>query len=511
VFTFNSITSDSMGLTVTDIRRALAPGIDVHLQAVATMHGAYTYGSRISERAIEVDVHYDGTSLADARTDTHALATWLYTTSPVPLVFDDEPALIYYAMLSSDSDLTAIGAHRNGTLRFLCPDPFAYEDTAVSTAVTEGETTVTNNGGFECYPTFTVDIDAPSTSLIFENVSTQQGLQVGIPLDLSATIGTPVEAWTLDWFDDCSEMDWTPTTMNTANPKFYSTLDTDPTNPMEMGTDGVYFSHQVGDGDPGEGDAWHGPSVYRSATTPIENFRVDAHVANKTFTRSGDGLLAVTLRDAMDNDLACLFAMVISTGVGYPYPQFGAWMGEQMVNATWTAGFQGKNYDYGHWDLEMDDTHMQITRINDVWEFHVWSAARPTNDTITFTYVDTDGTFGANLDKVVISTMDLYTYGTVDYVLFYGVTLESMPSQDLIYCFDTGDQIQVDMAAGAVTLNNGPYSNVSGYNGQRIPMNALLDVNSQFWALQPGDNLLSVYADTGVNVTGYCVHKERWL
>ncbi|MGP9043338.1 distal tail protein Dit [Cytobacillus kochii] len=58
------------------------------------------------------------------------LTNWLITGEPAPLQFDDEPGRTYYALIeNSIDDFSRFAYLRQGTLQFICPDPYAHGDT----------------------------------------------------------------------------------------------------------------------------------------------------------------------------------------------------------------------------------------------------------------------------------------------------------------------------------------------------------------------------------------------
>ncbi|MEK4966320.1 distal tail protein Dit [Cytobacillus sp. FSL R7-0696] len=71
-----------------------------------------------------VDDDYNALELRDE------LTNWLITDEPAPLQFDDEPGRTYYALIeNSIDDFSCFAYLRQGTLQFICPDPYAHGDT----------------------------------------------------------------------------------------------------------------------------------------------------------------------------------------------------------------------------------------------------------------------------------------------------------------------------------------------------------------------------------------------
>src|SRR5690606_38626397 len=92
--------------------------------------------------------------------DEHALqlkdelATWLITDEPVPLQFDDEPGRFYYAVVqNTGDDFEKFAELRQGTIQFLCLDPYAHGDEVIVEFPSD-VVTVTNEGTTEADPVF---------------------------------------------------------------------------------------------------------------------------------------------------------------------------------------------------------------------------------------------------------------------------------------------------------------------------------------------------------------------
>src|SRR5699024_11022627 len=94
------------------------------------------------------------------------LASWLVTADPVPLVFDDEPNRTYYAVVQNtidDFSRMERSVLRQGTIQFLCLDPYGYGQQHTYNL----SPTVAVEGTTETYPTFdlTVKKDTPLISI----------------------------------------------------------------------------------------------------------------------------------------------------------------------------------------------------------------------------------------------------------------------------------------------------------------------------------------------------------
>ncbi|OPX86830.1 MAG: Phage tail protein [Pelotomaculum sp. PtaB.Bin104] len=123
-FTFNGISSTNY-LIENNVHHSILPPLAHRSLFVPGRVGVYDFGVYVGSREIAVDVTVTGNSQAELRTKVRSIASWLYTENLAPLVFSDEPDKTYYARVSGNTDLEQIAAVSQGTITFVCPDPFA--------------------------------------------------------------------------------------------------------------------------------------------------------------------------------------------------------------------------------------------------------------------------------------------------------------------------------------------------------------------------------------------------
>ncbi|MDT2287333.1 phage tail family protein [Paenibacillus larvae] len=68
-------------------------------------------------------------------------------------MFDDEPGKTYYAKISGDTQIDTLVSMGTGTIKFVCPDPYAYG--ARKTLLLRTTSAVTNAGLADTYPVIT--------------------------------------------------------------------------------------------------------------------------------------------------------------------------------------------------------------------------------------------------------------------------------------------------------------------------------------------------------------------
>lgn len=113
-------------IKVVDVFRTVLPPKEVRSLSVPMRDGAYYAGQNYGARVIEVDILLHASSPEDYHDRQRLLAYFLDSEGPQPLWFSDEPELMYFAVLIENTNLDEILYIGKGTLRFLCPNPYAY-------------------------------------------------------------------------------------------------------------------------------------------------------------------------------------------------------------------------------------------------------------------------------------------------------------------------------------------------------------------------------------------------
>lgn len=175
VFTFNTVTSTTMGLTVIDILKPIMPPQKVTNIDIPMQSGSVQSSKKFTQNEIVVKCLLKGTSYADLITKLKALAGYLYSDDDKVLSFDDETDRYYNAQHTD----TVIGKRTYMyaflDLVFTCNDPFAYDTTPTTDTqvITVLDTTYTlnNAGQYDAYPVITITFNAAQTHVYVENTS----------------------------------------------------------------------------------------------------------------------------------------------------------------------------------------------------------------------------------------------------------------------------------------------------------------------------------------------------
>jgi predicted phage tail component-like protein len=160
-FTFNGISSASMGVTMKSKNRQLQPlANDSYLQ-IPGRQGSYLYPRELADRVILLDCGIVQDTLENLRIKLRAISAWLYTANRASLSFDDEPGISYQAKLDVATDLTQLYTMGTFTLSFLA-EPLAYGTQQTASFIADA-VTVTNTGTFTSLPIFDATFTAAAT------------------------------------------------------------------------------------------------------------------------------------------------------------------------------------------------------------------------------------------------------------------------------------------------------------------------------------------------------------
>ncbi|MCK1982236.1 MULTISPECIES: distal tail protein Dit [Peribacillus] len=164
-FTFNDIRKDFVIPLFGNNREPWAP-IERQYQDVPGRAGVYMRNKRVvKQRNINVPV-----LIHDLDTDYNELkeelAEWLIHDEPKPLVFDDEPNRIYYAVVDGAFNPEDIVTFGKGTIPFVCPNPYKY---GYEESIILGNYPIRNEGTVEASPIFSVKFSAAASEFTFTN------------------------------------------------------------------------------------------------------------------------------------------------------------------------------------------------------------------------------------------------------------------------------------------------------------------------------------------------------
>ena len=256
-FSFNGETRDYLKVLRGRKRPAWAQR-KLTLLTVPRKPGAYLQGVETSVREIEVPIGLVAESIGDLQKMKEDLAAWLVTDEPKELIFEDEPDRIYYAIVDETLDLEEIVRIGQGTIRFICPDPYKYgfekEASFPSDVVS-----LNYEGTAPGDPVFELEVTDPVTFAVIQNQD-EEYMMIGRPADVEQEV-VDSRVLVLDERGDTLSS-WMDSPTQVDSP--YSNVD------GQMGTDGTGIVPL----DYGTGTRWHGPALIKEIS-PIQDFEVE--------------------------------------------------------------------------------------------------------------------------------------------------------------------------------------------------------------------------------------------
>jgi len=441
-------------------------------------NGLYLYGQDVGNREIAVSFSIIAGTNTNVMTITRELALWLHNPEPVPLTLSDEPDLYYMVVPDGDTKLNEIATVGQGTIKFLCVEPYAYgpENTVTASPISSDPFQVPVAGTAEAYPLIEMKVRSSSTSLAV--ISDEKFVMLGDPDDVTKTPTNPFPKRLHDVLSNPAS--WTAGTAVDG---------------------GVIFGDYVSDGnsfrqansDYGTGSGWHGAAKIKSLTTPIQDFEVHSYFGFKADRREQVGRMEAYLLDANNNVLGKV-ALVDKSDKNY-YPSFEARAGT-LNEGTY---FGTRLRTDGNWTNK--EGIMKISRKGNKWTANISvfdSTKTQLQYSQSYSWTDRSNKFTAKLAKV---QLHVGAYGTKakykdmyyhSFRIFEYVELSATQTPIVV---EKDDIILIDCEKSIVYKNGDPYF-------------AGLNMASDFFSLKNGVNGLSLsppIADVTVK------YRERWL
>ncbi|WP_044639732.1 distal tail protein Dit [Risungbinella massiliensis] len=478
---FNEIDVPAFVL-VNDLKVSILPTIRPDLLKIKGRSGSYDFGFNIEERMIEIDVTIEAATRLELRQHIRELAQWLYYDDAKPLVILDEPDKYYLAKVSGDTDLSEMITIGQGSISFVCSDPFLYgEEKVVPFSPVDTEpVTVSNTGGMEAFPKFEFTFDAavPNFSIIADD----QRMDFGTPAKVGET--DPVPARNLLFREDGS---------STAN--FTSGLGVDNgTIAGQLVSNGsVIYQENHDFGDPVANPGWHGGALVRSFGKLVSDFTIESQLTLNSFNPDQVGRIEIYLLDANNTRVGCVALCDFNLGLESPHIQVRAgeyFSGTYFVNTDFAPGrwrdFDGK---------------ITFQRKDQWWYF---SIVRGTNgvyyDRWSTQWYDKDYLY---MDDIAAIQIHVGTFGALNppsYLHFDWIEAWEEnyvdPSSEVPEIFIPGDTLTIDSATGTIEKNGEPFFSE-------------LALSSSFIRLKKGVNNIQITPAAISN--GSITYRERWL
>lgn len=501
-FTFKGRHTSEFGLIVNSVQRSLLPPLEAKTIKIPNRAGEYFFGTEKGMRTFDVVMAMPIKSSSAVWELVRDINAWLYSDEEEELIFDQEPTKSYYAFVSGESPLDKQYAYGAFSIKFVCPDPYAYGPDVESGVITASPTDVTIDGYEPTFPVITATFNQPST---FFTVATKDNhVHVGNPTGVDE-VSVPKEVRKL--YDDMSAVapwvthDW-----------------------VDGGTvTGSFISdnYALKASSYGTGATWHGPCAKRMINDPIQNFKMEATVE---FTSAGQkevGRVEIYLldqngavvgkilaRDSWDDERTMIEAYAGDYNNGKRFMAFVGNVVKKKRKVTTKKKVKGKYVTTTTTVTDGFSTYanfhgmLRITRQNNIWKAYSAkidpkTGKHGTRKTIHWT--DKNNLYS---DKVAGVAIHVGQYGTKPVVTTNRIKhitlteLNLVTSVDVPEIIDVGDVIAVDCETGAVLKNGEPFLEE-------------LDISSEFFPLSPGVNNVAFEPDDKCDIQVF--HRGRYL
>ncbi|MBL3644037.1 phage tail family protein [Bacillus sp. RHFB] len=161
-FTFNGISKPYLIPLKGSNRQPWAP-IEWTFKEAIKRPGALLINKNTKVRTLSIPVFLKAESIEDLQKLKEDLAEWLIHDEPKPLIFDDEPDRIYYAVVDGSFEPDEILRWGQGVIPFVCPDPYKYGD---EETIKLGGFPIRNEGTVEASPIFSAKFSAAASEFI---------------------------------------------------------------------------------------------------------------------------------------------------------------------------------------------------------------------------------------------------------------------------------------------------------------------------------------------------------
>jgi len=173
---------------VTSIEHSILPVVSQTTLSVGGKAGAYDYGNVVGTREIAVNISIVAPEENVLPQLLEQLSNWLYYTEAKELILGDNPNRYYLAKFTGDSTFKESFLVGEGTITFLCTDPYIYgfeREYLIPADYAGDELQLTNTGNAETFPKMSFEITKDVYN--FTVVSGEEYVDLGTPFSVDDT------------------------------------------------------------------------------------------------------------------------------------------------------------------------------------------------------------------------------------------------------------------------------------------------------------------------------------
>ena len=204
---FNGNTIPSF-VKVNNIANSILPSISQSTLKINGKAGVQDFGNEIGTRNIEVAITIIANDQSDLRDKVRELAEWLYYNEAKKLYILEEPNIYYMAKFTGDSRLNEILHVGQGTLNFICTEPFGIGEERTYSFMPTSSVPYgfENKGNTETYPR--IEFDFMENATEFSIIGNDEFMYFGKPIE--AGISEPIDANPMIFNEEFSNLNgWT--------------------------------------------------------------------------------------------------------------------------------------------------------------------------------------------------------------------------------------------------------------------------------------------------------------
>lgn len=471
---------------VNSIEFSVLPPITNNLLKVRGKAGAYPMAQTIETREITANVSIIAEEINGVMGASRTLAEWLYHEEPVKLEIADEPDKYYMVLPEGDSNISETLNVGQGTITFVCTEPFAYGESHekyFSPASSEEVIPVNVGGTAETFPEIDLTLTEDVTNI---SIAGADGYVLfGDEVEVSEKPVNPEPVIFHDEMDNPTE--WT-TAINVDNGDIQGEL-------FSNGYSIRQASGSEGGADYGTGEEWHGASGIQALPEVIDDFIIDIRFGFTATAHNQIGKVEMYLLD--ENNVQFGKVGIQDMNPNALHQRFYARAGK-LAGGNYFINSWG---DYrGYWK-NIQEGNLRIARRGDEWSAYIGmydeDSGTMYNQYSEF-WTDIGGIANNKLAKVQIFIGAYDEYEPYEYMYFSNIEVQkrlTLQDNEVPIIAKKNDVLKIDNQ-NAIVYKNGEVF----YQG--------LHPTSRFIKFNKGANGLSVLpakADMKVKYT------ERWL
>lgn len=468
---FDGIMKDYLVLERSWSLPAWAP-IEREFLTVPGRPGAVQTEMRTGMRRFSLPVIIRSRNTVDKKRFVEDMAAWLIHLDDKPLIFSKYPNRTLYARVEGSPDFAQLWKFGEGTINFVCADPYEYGDTSIDFFL-NGLATVRNTGSEAASPIYEIDVLEDITHL--DIISDKSYIRIGEP----AAAEQPVyERQTLVLSDTLKTLNGWSDVTDVDNGYVAGTM-----TATQSGFSASSFGTEIAP------RKWQGPAKRRALPVPVENFQLIATVDLLNVGKQ-TGMIEIYCLDALGNTVAKIGIEDIMISVAEVQAKFqlGNVLGRKVQHYV-TADYKPAWNDYkGVLRLFRDGNRFRpyfaLVQPNGK---HVWVSS-------SYVYTDVQEEYNAPITQIAIAIRKWpgTTEATIR-VRDLKVWQLNDPAEGLPYLARAGDKIIIDTKDGSALLNGEPVKK---------------DFFSDYFDLEPGHTTLLIKPSD--KVQGKIIVQERF-